>query len=70
MPTRITLTIPDHLMERVDNFYRAHGHNQKLSAAAKVRFVIDFGLGEYISKDETEIKHGGKREGSGRKAKA
>jgi len=64
---RITITIPDHLMERVDNFYRAHGHNQNISDAAKLRFVLSFGLTDYISADEMKIEHGGHRNGSGRK---
>ena len=54
-------------MERVDNFYRAHGHNQNISDAAKLRFVLSFGLTDYISADEMKIEHGGHRNGSGRK---
>jgi len=67
MSKRITITIPDHLMDRVDTFCKLHAKNQDMSDAAKLRFLLSYGLREYIPQGEVEVKHGGKRQGAGRK---
>ncbi len=68
---RITITLPDHLMDRVEYFYLLHGKTQNASDAEKIRFVLSYGLTDYIPSDAAkkyvEIRHGGQRKGAGRK---